>query len=72
MPPLIAAIHSLTPGCDIREHVTFLDARRDQRVELQLRVLTRRTHTRMPEMPHLAILTQKVPIDTRLRQFSLR
>lgn len=59
-------------GGDIGEHIAFLNPGRDQRIELQLRVLTRCTHARVSEMSHPAILPHKVRECSDSRQFSSR
>ncbi len=51
----------LAPRGDIREDVALLHPGGNERVELQLRVLTRRTHTRITQKPHDLILTRKHP-----------
>lgn len=62
----------LASGGDVSENIALLHSGIDQRVELQLRVLARRAHTRLPEMSHPAIVPQKAPASTRLRQFTVR
>lgn len=51
----------LAPRGDVREDVAPLHVGGDECVELQLRVLTRRTHTRIAQNPHDVILTRKYP-----------
>ncbi len=47
------------PRSDVGEYVPFLHPRSDQRIELQLRILTRRTHPRITQEPHKDSLPRK-------------
>ncbi|PWJ58140.1 hypothetical protein B0H03_1374 [Rathayibacter iranicus NCPPB 2253 = VKM Ac-1602] len=62
----------LAPRCHVREHVPFLHPRGRERVDLQLRVLIRRTHTRVTGKPHHLILTLKHPPRRVLKHSTAR
>ncbi|MDQ0801492.1 hypothetical protein QF050_003131 [Arthrobacter sp. SLBN-112] len=54
-------VFCLGSGRDVSENITLLHSGIDKRVELQLRVLTRLTHTRIPKLSQSAHFASEAP-----------
>jgi hypothetical protein len=56
----------LAPGGDVGEDVAVLDTGGNERIELQLRILTRRAHTRIAKESHRDHSGSESPLRHRL------